>query len=101
MKVLGFVNRYSRGVQVVQDELRTNGNVETDFKLHLDTTFLVVKKIANKEANKEPREEDEKPIKEARKPIKEPRKELEDILLKFRIYSENTKNLCILRSTDA
>lgn len=53
MKVLGVVNRYSRGVQAVQDELRTNGNGEGDFKLHLGTAFLVVENIANKETNKE------------------------------------------------
>lgn len=52
MKVLGFVNRYSRGVQAVQDELRTNGNGEADFKLHLGTAFLVIENIANKGANK-------------------------------------------------
>lgn len=57
MKVLGFVNRYSRGVQAVQDELRTNGNGEADFKLHLGTAFLVVENIANKEANKETNKE--------------------------------------------
>lgn len=76
MKVLGFVNRYSRGVQAVQDELRTNGNGEADFKLHLGTAFLVVENIANKE----PRKEGEKPIKEAEKPIKEPRTELKKSL---------------------
>lgn len=53
MKVLGFENRYSRGVQAVQDELRTNGNGEADFKLHLGTAFLVVENVANKETNKE------------------------------------------------
>ena len=57
MKVLGFVNRYSRGVQAVQNELRNNGNGYADFKLHLDTAFLVIEKIANKEANKEPNKE--------------------------------------------
>ncbi len=83
MKVLGFVNRYSRGVQAVQDELRTNGNGEADFKLHLGTAFLVVENIANKEPRKEgekPIKEAEKPIKEAEKPIKEPRTELKKSL---------------------
>ena len=90
MKVLGFVNRYSRGVQAVQDELSTNGNGEADFKLHLGTAFLVVENIANKEPIKEaekpikeaekPIKEAEKPIKEAKKPIKEPSKELKQTL---------------------
>ena len=65
MKVLGFVNRYSRGVQAVQDELRTNGNGEADFKPHFGTAFLVMEKIA---------------IKEPEKPRKEPRKELKKTL---------------------
>ena len=60
MKVLGFVNRYSRGVQAVQDELRANGNGEADFKLHLGTAFLVVENIANKETNKEANKETNK-----------------------------------------
>lgn len=46
MKVLGFVNRYSRGVQAVQDELRNNGNGEADFHLHLGTAFLVIERIS-------------------------------------------------------
>lgn len=96
MKVLGFVNRYSRGVQTVQDELRENGNGEADFKLHLGTAFLVIEHIAvnepegpRKEAEgprkeaEEPRKEPKKPRKEAEKPRKEPkgpRKELIEVL---------------------
>lgn len=56
MKVLGFVNRYSKGVQTVQDELNANGNGNAEFKLHLVTAFMVVENIssfANKETNKE------------------------------------------------
>ena len=67
MKVLGFVNRYSRGVQTVQDELKSNGNGEAEFKLHLVTAFLVVEKISSyassepkKEAKKETRKEEKK-----------------------------------------
>lgn len=73
MKVLGFVNRYSRGVQTVQDELKSNGNGEAEFKLHLVTAFLVVEKIssyASSEPNKEPKKE----------PNKEPKKELFEVL---------------------
>lgn len=44
MKVLGFVNRFSRGVLRVEDELKANNNGEPDFKLHLETAFLVVVK---------------------------------------------------------
>ena len=46
MKVLGFVNRFSRGVLRVEDELKANNNGEPDFKLHLETAFLVVVKIS-------------------------------------------------------
>ena len=46
MKVLGFVNRYSRGVQSVQNELRNNGNGRADFKLHFGTAFLVIEPIS-------------------------------------------------------
>lgn len=46
MKVLGFVNRYSRGVQTVQEELKNNGNGEAEFKLHLGTAFLVIEKLS-------------------------------------------------------
>ena len=60
MKVLGFVNRYRRGVQAVQDELRSNGNGEADFKLHLGTAFLVVENIANKDSNKDSNKETNK-----------------------------------------
>ncbi len=46
MKVLGFVNRYSRGVQTVQEELKANGNGEAEFKLNLRTAFLVIENIS-------------------------------------------------------
>lgn len=41
MKVIGFVNRFSRGVQRVQEELKANGNDEADFNLELGTAFMV------------------------------------------------------------
>lgn len=47
MKVLGFVNRFSRGVLRVEDELKANNNGIPDFKLHLETAFLVVVKLSN------------------------------------------------------
>ncbi len=46
MKVLGFVNRFSRGVLRVEDELKANNNGEPDFKLHLETAFLVVVRLS-------------------------------------------------------
>lgn len=41
MKVVGFVNRFSRGVQRVQEELKINGNDAADFNLELGNAFLV------------------------------------------------------------
>ena len=80
MKVLGFVNRYSRGVQTVQDELKSNGNGEAEFKLHLVTAFLVVEKISSY-ASSEPKKEAKKEAKkEPEKPKKEPKKELLEVL---------------------
>ena len=40
MKVLGFVNKYGRGVLRAQAELRTNGNPEAEY--HFDTGFVQV-----------------------------------------------------------
>ncbi len=48
MKVIGFVNRFSRGVQRVQEELKVNGNEDADFNLELETAFLVRVKISKK-----------------------------------------------------
>ena len=48
MKVMGFVNRFSRGVQRVQEELKANGNAEADFNLELETAFLVKVSISQK-----------------------------------------------------
>uniref|UniRef100_UPI0009EC2BA2 RNA-binding domain-containing protein n=1 Tax=Candidatus Symbiothrix dinenymphae TaxID=467085 RepID=UPI0009EC2BA2 len=46
MKVLGYVNRFSRGVNRVQKELIDNGNGEATFNLKLITAFKVVEKIS-------------------------------------------------------
>ena len=48
MKVMGFVNRFSRGVQRVQEELTENENGEADFNLDLETAFLVKVNISKK-----------------------------------------------------
>ncbi|MDE6536289.1 MAG: putative DNA binding domain-containing protein [Muribaculaceae bacterium] len=48
MKVIGFVNRFSRGVQRVQEELKANGNEAADFDLGLETAFLVKVMVAKK-----------------------------------------------------
>ena len=48
LKVLGFVNRFSRGVIRVKEELLENGNGDPQFSLDLVTAFLVVESISTK-----------------------------------------------------
>ena len=48
MKVLGYVNRFSRGVYRVQKELMENGNGEASFDFSLITAFRVVEKVSEK-----------------------------------------------------
>lgn len=50
LKVLGFVNRFSRGVLRVKEELKENGNGEPRFSLDLVTAFLVIEPISSKSA---------------------------------------------------
>jgi hypothetical protein len=37
MKVLGYVNCYNRGINMVQDELEANGNAKAEFSFRLIT----------------------------------------------------------------
>ena len=46
MKVLGFVNRFSRGVLRVKEELKENGNGDPQFSLDLGTAFMVTEPIS-------------------------------------------------------
>ena len=48
MKVLGYVNRFSRGVYRVQKELEENGNGQASFDFSLITAFRVVEKATQK-----------------------------------------------------
>ncbi len=57
MKVLGFVNRFSRGVLRVKEELKENGNGEPKFNLSLKTAFMVIESISE-EGLKFPRQDD-------------------------------------------
>ncbi len=71
MKVLGFVNRFSRGVMMVKDELKENGNGEPKFSLDLITAFMVIETISA-EALKYPSEvESEEKSKEKEENSKE------------------------------
>lgn len=46
MKVLGYVNRYNRGIIRVQKELEENGNGKATFDLNLVTAFKVIEPIS-------------------------------------------------------
>ena len=48
MKVLGYINRFSRGVYRVQKELQENGNGEAMFDFSLHTAFRVVENVSKK-----------------------------------------------------
>jgi ATP-dependent DNA helicase RecG len=48
MKVLGYVNRYNRGIIRVQKELAENGNGKATFDLTLITAFKVVEPISGR-----------------------------------------------------
>ena len=48
MKVLGYVNRFSRGVYRVQKELEENGNGQGSFDFSLITAFRVVENVSQK-----------------------------------------------------
>ena len=48
MKLLGYVNRFSRGVYRVQKELTENGNGEAFFDFSLITAFRVTEKVSEK-----------------------------------------------------
>ena len=90
MKVLGYVNRFSRGVYRVQKELEENGNGKASFDFSLITAFRVVEPISTtyfeegfgEESDNKPGESDNKlgkstnktPIKSEELPNKLPNK---------------------------
>jgi len=48
MKVLGYMNRYNRGIIRVQKELAENGNGKAIFDLNLITAFKVIEPISTR-----------------------------------------------------
>ena len=86
MKVLGYVNRFSRGVYRVQKELEENGNGEAIFDFSLITAFRVIEKVSQKYFEQGFGGED---IKE--KPKKSPRKAQEEILLLIKSNPQITR----------
>ena len=84
MKVLGYVNRFSRGVYRVQKELEENGNGKASFDFSLITAFRVVEPISTtyfeegfgeeESDNKSGESTDKTPIKSEELPNKLPNK---------------------------
>ncbi|MDR0988514.1 MAG: putative DNA binding domain-containing protein [Prevotellaceae bacterium] len=75
MKVLGYVNRFSRGISRVQHELKENGNGEAAFDFSLITAFKVIEHISEKyfEAGFGSEEGETTPIGDATTPITTPK----------------------------
>ena len=48
MKILGYVNRFSRGVYRVQKELTENGNEKAEFDFSFVTAFRVIEKASKR-----------------------------------------------------
>jgi ATP-dependent DNA helicase RecG len=76
MKVLGYVNRFSRGVYRVQKELMENGNGKAVFDFSLVTAFKVIENISEKYLDEGFGAEttQEKPKKSPRKAQEKPKK---------------------------
>jgi len=73
MKILGYVNRFSRGIYRVQKELIENGNGEASFDFSLITAFKVVEKVSEKYFEAGFGAETEHPENIQEKPKKSPR----------------------------
>ena len=79
MKVLGFVNRFSRGVMRVKEELKENKNGEPQFSLDLVTAFLVTEYISAEALRYEPIEEKSKEKDKSKEKSKEKNRGITDI----------------------
>ena len=71
MKVLGYVNRFSRGVYRVQKELVENGNGKATFDFSLITAFRVLENVSEKYFEAETNQENGKKAKEKPKKIED------------------------------
>ena len=76
MKILGYVNRFSRGVYRVQKELKENGNGDALFDFSLITAFRVIEQVSGKyfDAGFGADDNQEHSKKAQEKPKKSPRK---------------------------
>jgi ATP-dependent DNA helicase RecG len=86
MKVLGYVNRFSRGVYRVQKELIENGNGKAVFDFSLVTAFRVIENVSEKYL-----EEGFGAEKAKEKPKKHPRNIQETSKKRPRNYQETTQ----------
>ena len=97
MKVLGYVNRFSRGVYRVQKELEENGNGQASFDFSLITAFRVVENVSQKyfEEGFGGETTQEKPKKSPRKaqekPKKSPRNIEDEILDEIKNFPQVTR----------
>jgi ATP-dependent DNA helicase RecG len=94
MKVLGYVNRFSRGVYRVQKELMENGNGKAVFDFSLVTAFKVIENISEKYLDEGFGAEttQEKPKKSPRKAQEKPKKSPRNIeveILEIMQYNPN------------
>jgi len=94
MKVLGYVNRFSRGVYRVQKELMENGNGKAVFDFSLVTAFKVIENISEKYLDEGFGAEttQEKPKKSPRKAQEKPKKiprNIEVEILEIMQYNPN------------
>ncbi|ALO29461.1 hypothetical protein PGS_00007200 [Porphyromonas gingivalis A7A1-28] len=97
MKVLGYVNRFSRGVYRVQKELEENGNGQASFDFSLITAFRVVESVSQKyfeegfggEAAQEKSKKD--PRKAQERPKKSPRNIEDEILDEIKNFPQVTR----------
>ncbi len=97
MKILGYVNRFSRGVYRVQKELVENGNGEAAFDFSLITAFKVVESVSKRyfEAGFGADESglpQETPKKPPRNPQETPKKLREQMIDAIRANPQITRN---------
>lgn len=97
MKVIGFVNRFSRGVQRVQEELKANDNDPAVFNLELGTAFLVTVYKTKKSfvSKSETKDETKDETKETKEGTKEDAKSLSEDA--FKVYQEIILNPHVTR----
>ena len=101
MKVLGYVNRFSRGVYRVQKELEENGNGKASFDFSLITAFRVVEPISTtyfEEGFGE--EESTNKLEESTNKLEESTNKLGESTNKTPIKSEETPNKLPIKSEE-